>query len=134
MRVFVDTSALYAVLDADDDHHAAAASEWRRLLGGSSVLVTSNYVLLETTALLQHRIGLEAVRILHHDVCPVLEVEWVDETVHQTGMSSLLIAGRRRLSLVDCTSFALMGKLGIRQAFSFDAHFAEQGFRCLPQS
>ena len=132
MSVFVDTSALYAVLDADDDNHAAAGTEWLRLLDTPSSLVTSSYVLLETTALLQHRIGLEAVRAFHHDMCPVLGVEWIQETTHQTGMSSVLAASRRELSLVDCVSFALMGGLGIRQVFTFDRHFAEQGFTCLP--
>lgn len=132
MNVFVDTSALYAVLDADDDSHAAAGAEWHRLLDTSSSLVTSSYVLLETAALLQHRIGLGAVRTFHHDMCPVLGVEWIDETTHRTGVSSVLTASRRELSLVDCVSFALMGGLGIRQVFAFDRHFAEQGFTCLP--
>ena len=61
MSVFVDTSALYAVLDADDGKHSPACAEWQRLLLNSS-LVTTNYVLVETTALLQHRLGVEAVR------------------------------------------------------------------------
>ena len=133
MSVFVDTSALYAVLDADDANHAAAAAEWHRLLGSSVVLVTSNYVLLETTALLQHRLGLEAVRIFHHDVCPVLGIEWIDENTHRAGMSSVLTTSQRKLSLVDCISFALMGELGIRQVFAFNRHFSEQGFICLPR-
>lgn len=39
MTVFVDTSALYAVLDADDDNHPPAAAEWRRLLLSASTVV-----------------------------------------------------------------------------------------------
>jgi predicted nucleic acid-binding protein len=33
---------------------------------------------------------------------------------------------------VDCTSFEMMRELGIHNAFTFDRHFAEQGFTCLP--
>jgi uncharacterized protein len=40
----------------------------------------------------------------------------------------VLAAARRNLSLVDCVSFELMRRLGIRRVFCFDPHFAEQGF------
>ena len=120
------------MLDADDDNHPLAAAEWQRLLPSSSPLVTTNYVLVETTALLQHRLGLEAVRMFQQDVCAILGVEWIDQATHTAGMSSVLAAGRRALSLVDCVSFAAMNDLGIRDAFTFDGHFSEQGFACLP--
>lgn len=132
MTVFVDTSAFYAVLDADDVHHPLAAAQWRRLLQASSRLITTNYVLVEVTALVQHRLGLEAVHTFQQDVCAILGVEWIDATMHTAGMSSVLAAGRRALSLVDCVSFATMRNLGIGEVFAFDEHFAEQGFTCLP--
>lgn len=130
--VFIDTSALYAVLDADDANHLAAAAQWRRLLQGQATLIATNYVLVETAALVQHRLGLEALGALDRDVVPVLQVEWVGESLHAAAMSSVLAARRRGLSLVDCVSFAAMRGLGLSTAFAFDAHFAHQGFRCLP--
>ncbi len=36
------------------------------------------------------------------------------------------------LSLVDCCSFESMRRRGIRTAFAYDAHFAQQGFELLP--
>jgi len=39
-----------------------------------------------------------------------------------------LTAARRQLSLVDCISFEVMRRRGIKTAFTFDDHFAEQGF------
>ncbi|MBM4431479.1 MAG: PIN domain-containing protein [Chloroflexi bacterium] len=132
MSIYVDTSALYAVLDADDRNHPAAREAWAGLLQSGESLLCSNYVLVECFALVQHRLGLAAVRALQEDVVPVLSVYWVDEAVHAAGISALLTAGRERLSLVDCTSFELMRRLGLRTAFTFDEHFAEQGFACLP--
>ncbi len=41
MNVYVDTSALYALLDADDEMHRAARDAWRELLGGRTVLFAS---------------------------------------------------------------------------------------------
>lgn len=132
MSVFVDTSALYAVLDADDAGHARAVAEWRRLLNGSVPLVTSNYVLVETMALLQHRLGVDAARLLQQDVCPVLQVAWIDASTHQAGVAAVLAAGRRDLSLVDCVSFEVMRQMGLREAFALDPHFGEQGFARVP--
>jgi predicted nucleic acid-binding protein len=64
VSVFVDTSALYALLVRTDEDHAEAAKAFRGLLEAGRSLVSTNYVLVETTALLQHRIGLAAVRDL----------------------------------------------------------------------
>ncbi|HUI58554.1 MAG TPA: PIN domain-containing protein [Bryobacteraceae bacterium] len=132
MSVFVDTSALYAVFDHDDANHSRAKAVWAEWLHEDTVLVTNNYVLVETTALLQHRLGVAAVRALHEDVVPVLQVDWVSEEQHRTGAEAMLAAARRKLSLVDCVSFQTMRRHGLRIAFCFDAHFREQGFETRP--
>ena len=132
MSVFVDTSAFFAVLDADDENHNAAKQVWEDLLTQEVALVCSNYVLVETLALLQRRLGIPAVRTFQEDIMPVLRVEWVDEAIHQVGIASVLAAARKELSLVDCVSFEIMRRLGTKTAFVFDHHFEEQGFECLP--
>ena len=132
MSVFVDTSALYAVLDRDDEFHAAARESWIRLLSAGESLVTSNYVVVECFALVQHRLGMDAVRVFNDDILPVLSVLWMMEESHSSAAQAVLAAGRRDLSLVDCSSFLLMRQAGIRNAFAFDRHFAEQGFEVQP--
>jgi len=57
LNVFVDTSAIVAVLDREDSEHARANKIWDRLLDENSTLQTTNYVLIEVAALLQRRIG-----------------------------------------------------------------------------
>ena len=132
MSVFVDTSAFLAVLDADDVHHLQAKEVWRDLIALEETPVCSNYVLVESFALIQSRLGMTAVDVLQNDMLPVVKVEWVVEATHGAAVSALITSGRRRLSLVDCASFELMRQLGIRRAFTLDRHFAEQGFECLP--
>ncbi|MEW6360393.1 MAG: PIN domain-containing protein [Planctomycetota bacterium] len=132
MSVFVDTSALLAVLDADDDNHPAAAKTWRDLLAGEAPLFCTNYVLLETIAVAQRRLGMDAVRTIQEDLAPLLNIAWVDESAHQSGMAGILAAGKRDLSLVDGTSFHVMRQNGIKSAFVFDRDFEKQGFDCLP--
>jgi predicted nucleic acid-binding protein len=132
MILFVDTSAFFALLDRDDRNHAKAKKKWMEILEASSGLVTSNYVLVETCALLQSRLGLEAVRGFQEDLLPILKVEFVLPELHRAGMAALLSAGRRGLSLVDCVSFEMMRDLGIKTALTFDVHFKEQGFDIVP--
>jgi len=132
VTVFLDTSGLYAVFDQDDANHARARTAWVGWLREGAVLLTNNYVLLETAALLQHRIGAAAVRALHQEVMPLLEVDWVTVERHQAGMEAVLVAARKKLSLVDCVSFQTMRHRGVRTAFCFDAHFKEQGFATKP--
>lgn len=131
MTVYVDTSAIYAVMDADDSQHEVAKNTWANLLESGDVLVCNSYVLLETYALVQHRLGIEAVRVLHDEILPVITVDWVDETIHKEAAAALLIAGRKDLSLVDCSSFVTMRRLGLRRAFALDHRFREQGFGIL---
>lgn len=128
MSVFVDTSALIAVLHAGDDNHPQAATLFRGLIEKDEAFITTSYVLVETTALLQHRFGLQAVRSFQDDVSPLLDLVWVNAELHAEGMAALATAGRRDLSLVDCVSFACMRRHGLSRAFHFDRHFHDQGF------
>jgi predicted nucleic acid-binding protein len=129
MSVFVDTSALYALLDADDDAHAAARKAWTDLIQTQRSLCTSNYVCVESAALLQSRIGMTAVQAMFDDLLPVVSVVVIDEALHARAVATFLDAHRRRLSLVDCASFAVMRQLGIVTAFAYDPHFEERGFQ-----
>ena len=132
MICFVDTSALLAVMDRDDAVHAEAKQTWDMLTARRATLVTTNYVLLETIAILQSRIGVRAVRKFNDDIFPVLTVDWISSDQHTAGMSALLAADRRNLSLVDCVSIETMRWRGLREAFAFDKHFGEQGFSFPP--
>jgi predicted nucleic acid-binding protein len=132
MRTFIDTSAFFALLDRADANHKKASVAWAQVLNPEHTLVTSNYVLVETFALLQCRLGLSAVRGFQEDILPLLNIEFVTAGTHRTGVAALLAAARRNLSFVDCVSFEVMRSQGIRSAFAFDPHFKEQGFIVIP--
>jgi predicted nucleic acid-binding protein len=127
----VDTSAFLAVLDASDRFHARAREIWEELIQRGERLLCTSYVLVETDALGQSRLGLDAVRDFTEDVVPLLHVYWVTEADHRAAVTALLTAGRRQLSLVDCTSFLVMRQLHIETAFAFDDDFSTQGFQTL---
>ena len=128
MTVFVDTSGIFAVLDADDRHHDEAEHLWKQLVLKMEQLVCTNYVLIESFALVQRRLGMRAARTLEEDILPLVRVHWVEEADHRSGMAAFLTAGRRDLSLVDCVSFVIMRRLDVKLAFAFDQDFQDQGF------
>lgn len=132
MNIFLDTAAFLAVLNATDQFHGQARRVWEEIIQSEITLFTSSYVVLETISLLQHRFGVDAVRLFDSDILPIVKIAWVDEVIHKQGLSALLTANRRSLSLVDCTSFEIMRTFGIEEVFTFDTHFNEQGFRMIP--
>lgn len=131
MNVVVDTSAFLALLDASEQNHEHAERIWRQLIEQDALLFCTSFVLVETTALVQNRLGLSQLRAFHENVFPFLRVLWVDAALYNAGMTTLLTANRRRLSLVDCVTFAAMRQTGLNTAFAFDTHFSEQGFELL---
>lgn len=132
MSIFIDTSGFIAVLNTDDASHTGAAKTWMGILTSEEILLTTNYVLVETCALVQNRLGMDALKVFQEDIVPVLRIEWIDKIVHYAAMGVMLAAGRKKLSLVDCVSFGTMRLLGVTTVFTLDKHFKEQGFICLP--
>lgn len=128
MIIFIDTAAFYAMLDRDDSNHRKAKRIWSHVLEAENVLITSNYVLVESIALMQNRLGMKAVRGFQANILPLINIEWVDADMHNSGLNALLTSSKRRLSLVDCISFEIMRSSGIKEVFTFDSHFIEQGF------
>jgi predicted nucleic acid-binding protein len=133
MTVFIDTSAILAILNENDLFHPRAKENWIDLNQRKTVFVTNNYVLLETYALLQNRFGKAAVILFNASVLPVLYVSWVSEELHSRALSAMLAADSGHLSLVDCSCFETMRETSIDQVFTFDQDFAGQGFVLIPE-
>ncbi len=128
MIVFADTSGFIALMVGDDDMHTQAATNFTYFMENAVHMLTSSYVLTETIALLQRRIGMNAVWDFQTKIFPILDIIWIDAAWHQRGMQRLLSTDRKKVSLTDCLSFEIMQTRNIGVAFSFDRHFSERGF------
>ena len=132
MSVFGDTSALYALLVKTETAHKPVRAAFVRLLDTGQPIWITSFVLVETMALLQHRIGLDAARDFDEEFVPSLSVYWVDDDLYRRGTERLWKEDRRQLSLVDCVTFEFMALKDLTTAFAIDPHFREAGFKLTP--
>ncbi len=130
--ILIDTSAFLALLEMNDIYHERATKKWITLLDEGQECVTNNYVVLESIAITQKRLGLQAVQELSENILEHVHIGWIDEVQHVQALENLLSINRRQLSFVDCTAFQTMRRLGIETAFTFDGHFREEGFKVIP--
>ncbi len=125
--IFLDTSAVYALADKADPHHVAACTEFDLALKSGETFLLHNYILVESVALLQTRLGVQSAILFLNDA-KAFEVEWVDSILHQEAKEELERIGRQRINFVDCTSFVVMRRKGVQTALAFDPDFHHQGF------
>lgn len=133
-RVFVDTSAFVALRNKSEREHASARRALADLVDRRVALFTSNFVFSETYTALLVRVGrAEAVewgRRFHAG--SAIELVRVDEEIEEEAWSILEQREDKRWSHVDATSFALMSREGVDEAFALDANFAQRGLRVRP--
>jgi len=129
-RVFIDTSAIFALLVPTDDAHDRAARAFGRLRTRESVLITTSYNLVETYALLDRRFGRDATAKFRSNFAPLLQILWVDGDLHERGLD-LMLERPTGVSLVDAVSFICIRERQVDEVFAFDRHFEVEGFPIL---
>ena len=100
-------------LPRDDENHPSAKATWGRLLQDDEPLLVTSYVVVETMALVQHRLGIDAVRLLCGDMLPALDLHVITKDDHRHAQNAMRAADRRKLSLVDCSGFPVMRALQV---------------------
>ncbi|MEO6294495.1 MAG: PIN domain-containing protein [Candidatus Limnocylindria bacterium] len=126
--IFVDTSFWVALRNRRDGHHADARTLFR--MNATTPLISTNHVRGETWTFLRRRAGhASAAQFLDFSEEAVrLHVEHVDEATEEEAIGWLRRHDEREYSFVDATSFAMMRRLDVGEAFAFDGDFAAAGF------
>ena len=128
--MLLDTSGLFALLDAREPLHLKA----RSLYGSASRRVTHGFVLAELVALANAR-GLPAGPILQFTMRLLanakIEIVWPEKLLTSQALALLLARQGRGYPLCDAVSFVLMRASGLSDALTTDSHFNDEGFQCL---
>lgn len=131
MRVFVDTSAFLALANRLDQEHATAARIYPTLMERGADLLTSSYVIAESMALIQRRLGWKPLVAFGEALEAAFHVVWVDRMLHTEAQRFLLRRRRRTINIVDAVSMTLARRLALDAIFAFDEDFHLEGFRVL---
>jgi predicted nucleic acid-binding protein len=129
---FVDTGAWVApFVEADAQHRAAR--EW--VSTNRDRLITSDYIVDEVLTLIAARFRRQtAVRAGHvlfsEELAGLIQLTAEDK---RRAWEIFRSHGDKGWSFTDCTSYVLMQRMGISNAFAFDRHFSQmRGIRRVP--
>jgi len=125
--LLLDTSGLLAFFDTGAKQHADAVI----YMNAAPTLLTHSYVLAEFVALATARGHSRAAMLTFVTGLqsnPDVEVVYVDETLHNDGLTFLQSRLDKTWSLCDAVSFLLMQQRGLTDALTTDHHFEQAGF------
>jgi predicted nucleic acid-binding protein len=127
--VFVDTAAFFAIENERDRHHPEALAARDQLMAGGERLLTSDYVLDEVYTLIRMRVGHRASIDFGESVrtSRLLRIEPVTPVDFEAAWRIFRRYDDKPFSFTDCTSFALMERLKVAAAFTFDRNYVEYG-------
>lgn len=133
---FVDTSAHYALVDRNDPAHGLAREFLEYQTKKGIALITSNFIISEAYTLIMGRLGRPSAisyieRIKKDELKGLYSIERISLEDEREAWD-ILITQEKKYSYVDATSFALMKRLGLFDAFTFDNHFKVYGFNRWP--
>lgn len=130
MKLFVDTSAWYALNDRDDQFRQQALNKMTLAKSQHIELITSDYIFDESVTLISARIGHRSAVAFGDAMMKssFASMVTVSDDVRLAAFELFSKYGDKDLSFTDCTSFALMKRLKLKTAFTFDGHFQQVGF------
>lgn len=133
MEIFVDTSAFVAIANRSDQYHLKA-KEFLNTLDPGIKLHTSNYIIDETITRIRMIVGHKSALTFGKEIFSsrLYTIHYIGEEIEKEAFRIFEKYLDKKLSFTDCTSFALMKKLGINKAFAFDEDFVTVGFEVVP--
>jgi uncharacterized protein len=131
--IFVDTNAWIALNSKRDQFHATAVRLNKGLLQNRYRYVTTNYVLDETYTGLLVKVGHFAAVDFGNKIraSKVTDVAHISEEIEEEAWKYFTKYSDKNFSFTDCTSFVVMHRMNLAEAFTNDHHFEQIGFRIL---
>ncbi len=130
--VLLDTVGLLALWNRSDQWHVAAkAAHAERIVALGRKVMTTTFVLLECGNMAARRPFRADVDLLRQQLeADDMLVAPSDQDWHDA-WDCYRRGDGEQAGIVDCVSFVVMRRLGIKQVFSNDRHFREAGFETL---
>lgn len=129
--VFLDTSFILALEDADDQRHKTAAKFWTDFKQKPRKIITTTYVFDETVTFLRRRISHDKAAHVGKLLLssPTVELIHISEIQFDKSWNLFLKYHDKGFSFTDCVSFIVMEERSTKEALTFDEHFQQKGYR-----
>ncbi len=121
----VDTSAIYALLDRSDVNHETAVALLKKMRDTGEAVIITDLVVAEAHALILTKLGYGLARSWLSGLCWPVERVTIDD--EERAREIIYTYEDKVFSYTDATTFAVMERMGIKAAFTFDKHFAQFG-------
>jgi len=124
--VFVDTSAFYELTDPNERRHDDAVAILTKLEDQHAELLTTTFVLAESYGLAVLRFGSGKALAFLAGLRNSKTMKIISASDQDLFRAESILArySDQDFSYVDAVSFAVIERLRIRRAFTFDKHFA----------
>lgn len=130
-EIFVDTSAFYALVDSKEPLHRPAQQFFRE---NQTALVTTNFIFAESLSLITKRLGKRiAVKFgggLKNS--RILRIAYLTAEHQERAWQIFCQQLDKDYDYIDCSCFVFMDGQRIKEAFTFDRHFQQRGYKMLP--
>jgi predicted nucleic acid-binding protein len=131
--VFVDTSAWLALVNKSDIFHLKAKEIRDNLVKNKVKFVVTDYIIVEIANCLS-RIPLRsaAIQLISFiKASEQIEIVPIGREIYDEAWDLYSRHQDKEWGFTDCTSFVVMNRNGIKQAFTTDHHFEQAGFTIL---
>jgi len=135
MILFGDSAGWVAVYDDRDKYHAVAKRAFQDLSGQRVIIVVTDYVVAESITLMRSRLG-HAKAVAFGEwllLSPRVKIIRLDADLWNEAWRFFKMYDDKDFSFTDCASFVVMRRERLRDAFTFDRHFEQAGFRLWPR-
>lgn len=130
-KIFIDSSAIYALVDKDD---ASGPPIESFLKEKKPFLVTTNFIFAEALSLitkrLSKRVGIQTGEFLQNS--RVITIIFLEGEIQKEAWNYYKKYKDKDFDFIDATSFIFCHTRGIREVITLDHHFSQMGFKTVP--
>ena len=134
--VYMDTSALIALASRTDKNHEKVRNFFEKSIMSGIKFMLGRPVLVEflngVSKRVNKKVAIQLYKRYTSSKIVIIEKE-TEEDWEKAWKIFERYEDQNGMDVIDCLSFAIMERLGIREAFTFDRDFETYGFNKLPR-